>query len=46
LWVSRDHLNRIHRRQWLAMQEGDQLSDRGNTEHVDPCDQLCLSGLA
>jgi hypothetical protein len=39
---SPDHLNRIHRRQWLALQEGDRLSDRGNTEHLDPRHQLCL----
>jgi hypothetical protein len=39
------YIDWIRRRQSLALQEGDQLSDRGNTEHVDPCDQLRLSSL-
>ena len=30
----------------LPSQECDQLSDRSNTEHVDPFDQLRLSGLS
>ena len=41
-----DHIDRIDDRQRPALQEGDQLSDRGNTEHIDPCDELRLSGLA
>ena len=40
------HLDRIDQRHRPALQEGDQLSDRCNTEHVDPCDELGLSGLA
>ena len=39
------HIDRIDQRHRPALQEGDQLSDRGNTEHVDPRDQLRLSGL-
>ena len=31
------HLDRIHLRHRFAAQESDQLSDRGDTEHVDPC---------
>jgi hypothetical protein len=40
------HIDRIHLRHRPALQKGDQLSDRGNTEHVDPSDEFCLSGLA
>ena len=40
------HLDRIDQRHRPALQEGDELSDRGNTEHIDPCDELGLSGLA
>ena len=31
------HLDRIHLRHRFAAQESDQLSDRCDTEHVDPC---------
>jgi hypothetical protein len=44
-WIAY-HLDRIDQRHRPALQEGNQLSDRGNTEHVDPRDQLSLSGLS
>ena len=38
-------LNRIDQRHRLITKESDQLGDRGDPEHVDPSDQLRLSGL-
>jgi hypothetical protein len=40
------HVDRIDQRYRPALQEGDELSDRGNTEHLDPGDELGLPGLA
>ena len=40
------HIDWLDQRHRPALQEGDQLSDRGNTEHLDPCNELGLSGLA
>jgi hypothetical protein len=39
-------LNRLDGRHRDALQEGDQLSDRGNTEDLDAFNEFRLSGLA
>jgi hypothetical protein len=44
-WIAH-HLNRIDQRHGLVSKEGDQLADRGNAEHVDPCDELGFSRLS
>ena len=39
------HLDRIDQRHGLVSKKGDQLADRGNAEHLDPCDELGFSRL-
>jgi hypothetical protein len=40
-----DHINRIDGRHRDASQKSDQLSDRADTEYLDPCNELRLPGL-
>jgi hypothetical protein len=40
-----DDVDGFDQRHWYALQEGDQLGDRGNTEDIDPFDEFRLSGL-
>jgi hypothetical protein len=40
------HLDRIDHGHRLALQQGDQLGNRGNAEHIDASDEFRLSGLA
>jgi hypothetical protein len=35
-----DGFNGVHQRQRDALQEGDQLGDRGNTEDLDSCNEF------
>jgi hypothetical protein len=40
-----DHLNRIDGRHRDTSQKSDQLSDRADTEYLDPCNEIRLPGL-